>query len=94
MNILEYQKGLKLEKIKPFNLIYSEEDYLLSVFVEKLSELAPLRVLVGLRAGPSGLSQSSGRKRSLHQKPKGADISKGGGTALKEAKGPKADQGA
>jgi DNA polymerase-3 subunit delta len=47
MNILEYQKGLKLEKIKPFNLIYCEEDYLLSVFAEKLSEFAPVRVLWG-----------------------------------------------
>ncbi|MFZ8785988.1 hypothetical protein [Thermocrinis sp.] len=92
LNILEYQKGLKLEKIKPFNLIYCEEDYLLSVFVEKLSGLAPLRVLWGSELDLQGFLSLSGRKRSLYQKPKGADISKGGRTALKKAKGPKANQ--
>jgi DNA polymerase-3 subunit delta len=74
MNILEYQKGLKLEKIKPFNLIYCEEDYLLSVFVEKLSELAPLRVLWGSELdlqsflsllGESGLFTKSQRELIL-----------------------------
>ncbi len=47
MNLLEYRKGLKLDKIKPFNLIHSEEDYLLLDFIEKLSKLAPLRILWG-----------------------------------------------
>jgi DNA polymerase-3 subunit delta len=74
MNILEYQKGLKLEKIKPFNLIYCEEDYLLSVFVEKLSGLAPLRVLWGSELdlqdflsllGESGLFTKSQRELIL-----------------------------
>jgi UDP-N-acetylmuramyl pentapeptide phosphotransferase/UDP-N-acetylglucosamine-1-phosphate transferase len=74
MNILEYQKGLKLEKIKPFNLIYCEEDYLLSVFAEKLSEFAPVRVLWGSELdlqdflsllGESGLFTKSQRELIL-----------------------------
>jgi len=47
MNILEYQKNLSLSKIKPINLVYVEEEYLVSNFMEKLSKMAPVRILYG-----------------------------------------------
>jgi len=89
MNILEYQKGLKLEKIKPFNLIYSEEDYLLSVFVEKLSELAPLRVLWGSELELQGFLSLLGESGLFTKSQRELILVKEGEQLLKKLKDPK-----
>ncbi|WP_448583346.1 DNA polymerase III subunit delta [Thermocrinis sp.] len=47
MNLLEYQKNLSLERIKPINLVQVEEEYIVSTFIEKLSGMASVRVLWG-----------------------------------------------
>ncbi|WP_029552315.1 DNA polymerase III subunit delta [Thermocrinis jamiesonii] len=47
MNLLEYQKNLSLEKMKPINLVQVEEEYIVSAFMDKLSTVAPVKVLWG-----------------------------------------------
>jgi DNA polymerase-3 subunit delta len=89
MNILEYQKGLKLEKIKPFNLIYCEEDYLLSVFVEKLSGLAPLRVLWGSELDLQGFLNLLGESGLFTKSQRELILVKEGEQLLKKLKDPK-----
>lgn len=89
MNILEYQKGLKLEKIKPFNLIYCEEDYLLLVFVEKLSGLAPLRVLWGSELDLQGFLSLLGESGLFIKSQRELILVKEGELLLKKLKDPK-----
>jgi DNA polymerase-3 subunit delta len=93
MNILEYQKGLKLEKIKPFNLIYYEEDYLLSVFVEKLSELAPLRVLWGSELDIQSFLSLLGESGLFTKSQRELILVKEGELLLKKLKDPKLIKG-
>ncbi|MFN3813012.1 MAG: DNA polymerase III subunit delta [Aquificaceae bacterium] len=47
MNLLEYQKGLEKRQIKPINLIHGEDEYVIRVFMDKISTLYKLEVLWG-----------------------------------------------
>ncbi len=47
MNLLEYQKGLEKRQIKPINLIHGEDEYVIKVFMDKISTLYKLGVLWG-----------------------------------------------
>ena len=74
MNLLEYQKTLSLEKIKPINLVQVEEEYIVSAFMDKLSTVAPVKVLWGNELtlqdfisalGESGLFEKKSQKELL-----------------------------
>ncbi len=47
ISLLEYQKNLRRERIKPVNLIHGEEEYLVKSLLDKLKEAMSLKILWG-----------------------------------------------
>ncbi|ADC88939.1 DNA polymerase III, delta subunit [Thermocrinis albus DSM 14484] len=89
MDILEYQKNISIDKIKPINLVIGEEEYLVKTFLEKLSRIASLRVLWGDELTLEDFLNQLGETNLFEGKSHEIVVVKNGEEVLKKLKDPK-----
>ncbi|WP_448587328.1 DNA polymerase III subunit delta [Thermocrinis sp.] len=91
MNLLEYQKNISLEKIKPFNLVHVEEEYVVSHFIDKLSEMTSVRTVWGSELSLQDFINLLGESGLFDMGKKGKEIIviKEGEQLIKRLKDPK-----